>query len=143
MNSKPLDFLVQHKDKEVTGSPSPFMDWLKPTVVLAEKGKLIFRYTVRKEMTNPFGTLHGGVTAAIIDDVIGASLITFGEPSFYITINLAIDYFGSAREGDVILAETFLIKKGKQITNATCEIWNDDRTKLLAKGYTNLLKQDL
>lgn len=142
MNSNPLNFLIQHKDRVVKNSPSPFMDWLMPTVLSAEQGKLIFQYTVRKEMTNPFGTLHGGVTAAIVDDVIGASLITYGESSYYITVNLAIDYFGAAKEGDVILAETFINKKGKQITNATCEIWNKDRTKLLAKGYTNLLKQD-
>ncbi|MFV8343472.1 PaaI family thioesterase [Flavobacterium sp. XS2P39] len=143
MNQEPLNFLIQHKDKVVTNSPSPFMDWLMPTVVFAEKGKLIFQYKIRKEMTNPFGTLHGGVTAAIMDDAIGASLITYGEPSFYITVNLAIDYFGTAKEGDLIISETFIIKKGKQITNASCEIWNNDKTKLLARGYTNLLKQDL
>lgn len=143
MNQEPLNFLIQHKDKVVRNSPSPFMDWLMPTVVFAEKGKLIFQYKIRKEMTNPFGTLHGGVTAAIMDDAIGASLITYGEPSFYITVNLAIDYFGTAKEGDLIISETFIIKKGKQITNASCEIWNNDKTKLLARGYTNLLKQDL
>jgi acyl-coenzyme A thioesterase 13 len=143
MNPEPLNFLINHEDKVITNSPSPFMDWLQPTVLLAEKGKLIFQYKVRKEMTNPFGTLHGGVTAAIMDDVIGASLITYGEPNFYITVNLAIDFFGTAKESDIIIAETFITKKGKQITNASCEIWNNDRTKLLAKGYTNLLKQDL
>ncbi|MNT21172.1 Thioesterase superfamily protein [compost metagenome] len=94
-------------------------------------------------MTNPFGTLHGGVTAAIMDDAIGASLITYGEPNFYITVNLAIDYFGTAKEGDIITAETFITKKGKQITNASCEIWNNNRTKLLAKGCSNLIKQHI
>jgi acyl-coenzyme A thioesterase 13 len=141
MDSQALNFLVHHKNKVVTNSPSPFMDWLMPTVLLAEKGKLIFQYKVRKEMTNPFGTLHGGVIAAIIDDVIGASLITFGEPFFYITLNLVIDYFSSAKENDSIIAETSIIKKGNQITNAQCEIWNADKSKLLAKGYTSLLKK--
>lgn len=143
MSSDPLNFLIQHKDKVVKNSPSPFMDWLMPTVVSAEKGKLIFQYKIRKEMTNPFGTLHGGVTAAIMDDAIGASLITYGEPNFYITVNLAIDYFGTAKENDIIIAETFITKKGKQITNASCEIWNNNRTKLLAKGCSNLIKQHI
>ncbi|RYZ80972.1 MAG: PaaI family thioesterase [Proteobacteria bacterium] len=119
------------------------MNWLQPKVVSVEHGKLVFSHAIRPEMTNPFGTLHGGVTAAIIDDAIGATLISFGEPFHYVTVNLTIDYFASARSGDVILAETNIIKKGKTIVNAEGSIWNDDRTKLLARGYTNLIKTEI
>nr|WP_246282430.1 hypothetical protein [Flavobacterium agri] len=38
------------------------------------------------------------------------------------------------------MAETKINKKGKTVVNAECEIWNEDKSKLLAKGYTNLLK---
>ncbi|MEL1245570.1 PaaI family thioesterase [Flavobacterium sp. DGU11] len=116
------------------------MNWLRPVIAAVEDGSLTFEYTVRKEMTNPFGTLHGGVTAAMIDDAIGATLISYGEPYFYMSINLIVDYFSPAREGDVVIAKTDILKKGSQISNAQCEIWNKDRTKLIAKGYTNLLK---
>ncbi|MBA9073999.1 uncharacterized protein (TIGR00369 family) [Flavobacterium gossypii] len=143
MNNEAFLFLKQHIGKEVTQSPSPFMNWLKPKMVSVEEGKLSFEYTIRKEMTNPFGTMHGGVIGAIIDDAIGATLISYGEPHFYVTINNVIDYFASAKENDVIISETAINKKGKTIVNAQCEIWNKDRTKLLAKGYTNLLKTDI
>jgi len=143
MNNEAFLFLKQHIGKEVTESPSPFMNWLKPKMVSVEEGKLSFEYTIRKEMTNPFGTMHGGVIGAIIDDAIGATLISYGEPHFYVTINNVIDYFASAKENDVIISETAINKKGKTIVNAQCEIWNKDKTKLLAKGYTNLLKTDI
>lgn len=143
MNNEAFLFLKQHIGKEVTQSPSPFMNWLKPKMVSVEEGKLSFEYTIRKEMTNPFGTMHGGVIGAIIDDAIGATLISYGEPHFYVTINNVIDYFASAKENDVIISETAINKKGKTIVNAQCEIWNKDKTKLLAKGYTNLLKTDI
>ncbi|MCY1505507.1 Thioesterase superfamily protein [compost metagenome] len=143
MNNEAFLFLKQHIGKEVTQSPSPFMNWLKPKMVSVEEGKLSFEYTIRKEMTNPFGTMHGGVIGAIIDDAIGATLISYGEPHFYVTINNVIDYFASAKENDVIISETAINKKGKTIVNAQCEIWNKERTKLLAKGYTNLLKTDI
>lgn len=136
-------FLKQFIGKEVQNSPSPFMNWLRPVMVSVEEGRLVFQYTVRNEMTNPFKTLHGGITAAMIDDAIGATLISLGESNFYVTINLAIDYFAAAKENDVILAETSIIKKGKTIVNAQCEIWNEDRSKLLAKGYTNLIKTEI
>jgi acyl-coenzyme A thioesterase 13 len=143
LDTKEAAFLRQFIGKEVVGSPSPFMNWLRPTMLKVQEGSLAFQYTVRPEMTNPFGTLHGGITAAMIDDAIGATLIVYGEPVFHVTINLAIDYFAAAKEGDVIIAETQLIKKGRQIVNAGCDIWNHDRSKLLAKGYTNMLRTEI
>ena len=129
--------------KEFSASPSPFMLWLKPIVLSAECGKLAFQYTVRHEMTNPIKGLHGGVTAAIMDDIIGATMFSLNEEHFYTTVNNVIDYFSPAREGDLIIAETNIIRKGKQIVNAQCEIWNADKTRLIARGYSNLLKTTL
>jgi len=143
MFSKAAEYLKSHIGKEITDSPSPFMAWLKPVILAVEDGSLTFQHTIRKEMTNPFGTLHGGITAAIIDDAIGATLISYGEPYFYVSVNLVVDYLSAAREGDVILAQTSIIKKGSQIVNAQCEVWNADRSKLIAKGYTNLLKTEI
>ncbi|MBL7932850.1 MAG: PaaI family thioesterase [Bacteroidia bacterium] len=119
------------------------MLWLKPTVEHAEKGRLIFSYLIRKEMTNPMKGLHGGVTAAIMDDIIGATMITFEEEFFYTTLNNVVDYFAPAFENEKILAETKVIKKGKQIVNVQCEIWNENKTRLIARGYSNLLKTEL
>lgn len=72
--SNHLEILQSFKGKEFTESPSPFMKWLKPKVLDVEPGYVSMEYRVRKEMTNPIGTLHGGVTAAIIDDIIGAAM---------------------------------------------------------------------
>ncbi len=138
-----LNVLQSFIGKEFTASPSPFMHWLKPIVLSAESGKLAFRYTVRKEMTNPIAGLHGGVTAAIMDDIIGATMFSLNEEHFYTTVNNVIDYFSPAREGDLIIAETNIIRKGKQIVNTQCEIWNADKTRLIARGYSNLLKTTL
>ncbi|KGO87267.1 thioesterase [Flavobacterium rivuli WB 3.3-2 = DSM 21788] len=143
MDSIEATFLKTHIGKEISGSPSPFMNWLKPVILSVDEGSLAFQYTVRHEMTNPFGTLHGGITAAMIDDAIGATLIAYGEPYFHVTVNLAIDYFAAAKEGDVIIAHTQVIKKGRQLVNAQCDVWNEDRTRLLAKGYTNLIKTEI
>lgn len=137
-----LEALQSFIGKEFTASPSPFMLWLRPIVISAEQGKLSFQYTVRKEMMNPAGTLHGGVTAAIIDDIIGATMFSFNEDYFYTTINNVIDYFASSKENDTIIAVTLVIKKGKQIVNVQCEIWNAGKDRLIARAYSNLLKTD-
>lgn len=143
MNTKEAAMLRQFIGKTVQGSPSPFMNWLQPVILKVEEGSLAFQYTVRPEMANPFGTLHGGVTAAIIDDAMGATLIAYGEDVFHVTVNLSVDYFAAARVGDVIIAETSVQKRGRQIVNIHCDVRNEDKTKLLAKGYSNLIKTSI
>ncbi|UKB84203.1 PaaI family thioesterase [Chryseobacterium sp. MEBOG06] len=138
-----MDRLTQLKQfigKEFDQSPSPFMKWLNPIVLSVEEGQLEFQYTVRAEWLNPIGNLHGGVTAAIIDDVIGATMFSLNENSFITTINNVIDYFSTAKENDNIVAETKIIKRGRQFVNAQCEIWNADKTRLIARGTSNLFK---
>jgi acyl-coenzyme A thioesterase 13 len=134
-----LESLKTFIGKEFTASPSPFMLWLKPVVLAAEKGKLSFRYMVRREWINSMGILHGGVTAGIIDDVVGATVSSLNEDFFYTTLNNVIDYFAPAKENDMLIADTQIVKKGKQIINVQCELWNADKTRLIARGYSNLL----
>lgn len=135
-----LEQLKRFIGKEFTQSPSPFMKWLNPIVLSVEEGHLEFQYKVRPEWLNPIGNLHGGVTAAIIDDIIGATMFSLNENSFITTINNVIDYFSTAKENDNIVAETIIIKRGKQFVNAQCEIWNADKTRLIARGTSNLFK---
>ena len=135
-----VEQLKQFIGKEFTASPSPFMRWLNPIVISAEEGHLEFQYTVRPEWLNPMGNLHGGVTAAIFDDVIGATMFSLNEKTFIVTINNSIDYFSTAKENDNIVAETKIIKRGKQFVNAECEIWNADKSRLIARGTSNLFK---
>ncbi|PIF30784.1 uncharacterized protein (TIGR00369 family) [Flavobacterium sp. 9] len=138
-----LQELQNHIDKEFTASPSPFMLWMRPVVIAAEEGSVTFKYLIREEMSNPIKTLHGGVTAAIADDCIGATMFSYNENSFYVTINLVVDYFAPAKIGDTIFAKTSVIKKAKQLVNAQCEIWNEDHTRLIARATSNMLKTDL
>ncbi|WP_294274508.1 PaaI family thioesterase [uncultured Chryseobacterium sp.] len=135
-----LEILRSFTGKEFTASPSPFMRWLNPVVLSAEEGEVAFQYTVRAEWLNPMGNLHGGVTAAIVDDSIGATMFTLNEKNFIVTVNNSIDYFSTAKENDHIIAETKIIKRGKQFVNAQCEIWNADKTRLILRGTSNLFK---
>jgi uncharacterized protein (TIGR00369 family) len=138
-----LQVLQDHINREFTASPSPFMLWMRPIVLAAEEGTVTFKYVIREEMSNPIQSLHGGVTAAIADDCIGATMFSLNEETFYTTINLVVDYFAPAHVGDTILAKTLIIKKGRQMVNAQCEIWNADQTRLIARATSNLFKTNV
>jgi len=125
--------------KEITNSPSNYMNWLKPTLISAERGELHCSYVVRKEMTNPYSILHGGITAGIIDDLIGATVYILGLSGRYTTVNNNIDYFAPAAEGDIITAKTAIVKQGRSIINLQCEVFLPSKNRLIAKGYSNML----
>lgn len=137
-----VEILQKYIGKEFENSPSPFMQWLRPIILSVEEGKLTFQYTVRREWLNPAGNLHGGMAAGIVDDIIGATIFTLGDTGFYSTINNAIDYFATARENDILLAETQIIKRGRNIVNVECVIWNADKSKMLVRGTSNLWKME-
>lgn len=136
-------FLYDQIGKDASQSPSPLMRWLNPTLVKVEEGALEFSYVVREEMTNPLKVLHGGATAALIDDALGATIFTLGRSYLYTTVNLAVDYFSTAKAGDTIIAKTAMVKEGNKIMNAQCEVWNADKSRLIARGYSNLIKTDI
>jgi len=134
-----LNILRQSLGSVIDSSPSNYMNWLAPVLIKAENGMLICSYTIRREMTNPYQILHGGVTAGIIDDLIGATIYTMGLDSRFTTVSNYIDYFAPAAEGDEIIAETAVVKKGRTIINLQCEVFLPSKKRLIAKGYSNML----
>jgi uncharacterized protein (TIGR00369 family) len=138
-----LAFFKSKVGKDSTGSISPLMQWMNPTLISAEEGKLEYQHVVRPEMTNPMHILHGGISAAMIDDAIGATVYSLNNSHMYTTVNLTIDYFAPAKVGDVLIAESKIIKKGNQIMNASCILWNHDKSRMIAKGQSNLIKTNI
>src|SRR5689334_5629278 len=62
---------------------------------------------------NSRGLLHGGVLAALCDNVMGLSLATMlrGEANV-VTISLALDYLDSARIGDLMTIVPRVVRAG-------------------------------
>ncbi len=125
--------------KEITNSPSAVSNWLRPIFTLVEKGHIIAEYTVRQEMTNAAGKLHGGIIACIIDDLMGTTVFTLDRDFFMSTINLSIDYLFGGQLGDVVLAHCEITREGKNIVNVTCKLYNKATQKLIAHGTSNLV----
>lgn len=137
MENDRLEFVKKFIGQPFTESPSPFAHWLRGTVVEVEKNSVAFQFTVRKEMTNPVGTLHGGVIAAMIDDCMGVTFFVMGLENFYPTINLYVDFFNPVGEGKTILVRTHVVKQGKTIINMKAEVLSE-RQKLVAQATSNL-----
>ena len=119
---------------------SPYGRWIAGKLISAEYGKVSFEIEVRDDMTNPLQMLHGGATAGIVDEVIGIAVFSMGRENFYSTINLVIDYFASAKLGDIVLATATIVKPGNNIVNVKCDIWDITQKRLLVTSSSNLMK---
>lgn len=122
---------------------SPFGNWLGGVLTHYEKGRIIKEYTIRHEMTNALGTLHGGATASILDEIIGATLVSLEFTHLKTTINLVVDYFYPAYEGQVLTATGIMIKEGKKISHLQGELHFKENGKLLARAVTNMFTTDI
>jgi len=142
MENTVLTRLISLKGKPFSESPSLFGRWLGGTLTEVERGSMTFSFEIRPDMTNPLGTLHGGVTAGIIDDIIGLTAATFGQENFYVTVNLSIDYLSGAKVGDIIVAHSQTIREGRNISNIECVVKHKDG-KIIAKGTSNMMKTEI
>lgn len=132
-----IEWLKNQVGKDTTVSPSPFARWLKGTLLEVERGAVKVAFEVRPEMTNPMGILHGGVIAGVLDDILGMAALTLNNTHFFTTINLSTDYLASAKVGEKVIAQSKIVRNGKQVIHAEGELWSENG-KLLAKATTNL-----
>jgi len=124
--------------RKIDGGP-PFTTWLDGRIVSCNPGEMEILYTVRPEMANPTGLLHGGMQAAMIDDLIGMTSTTLGEEGFMLTIDLHINFLDKVKVGQTVKARAKFIRSGRQIAHAVCEII-DEEGSVVARGESNLLK---
>lgn len=134
--------MVEHYKKfigqYVTMAPSPFSNWLRGKILDISESGISLEFEVREEMTNPVKMLHGGMIAAIMDDMIGMTIFVTGIKNFYASVNLHVDFISNVRVGSKVVAKTQFIKKGQKVILAECCLYGPD-DKLLARGTSNLV----
>ena len=126
--------------KKLEGAP-PFTEWLDGRIVSCDVGEIEMTFKVRPEMSNPTGLLHGGMQAAIIDDLIGMTSATLGEEGFMLTIDLHVNFLGKIKVGETVKARAKIVRSGRRIAHAVCEIL-DEEGNIVGRGDSNLVKTE-
>ncbi|WP_460949850.1 PaaI family thioesterase [Spirosoma daeguense] len=138
-NTSRLEFFRSQIGQSLSKSISPFGRWLNGTILAVDYGRLVIEFLVREELTNPAGILHGGASAAILDDLVGTMVFSLGRPYAYTSVNLSVDYLHAARIDSVVTATAELIREGKNIIHCEGRIESADG-KIIAKCATNLIQ---
>lgn len=134
-----LAFFHSQIENSLSQSPSPLGRWLNGTLKEVGDGLMTVEFLIREEMTNPMGVLHGGVAAAMMDDVVGMMVYALGREYGYTSVNLNCDFLSSARAGEILTVQAQVIRAGKNVIHCECRIINVDG-KIIAKTATNLIQ---
>lgn len=116
--------------------PSKLTVWLGGKFTAVDEGTVTMEFTVRDDMLNPLGSMHGGIMSLLIDEVMGAAVFSLGLKDFYTNINLSLDFMRSAKKGEVISVVAQPVKIGRRVLTMSSEIYNSS-DKLIASGSAN------
>jgi len=86
--------------------------WMGISPVTLEEGHCIIEMTVKKDMLNGFGILHGGIAYAFADSAFAFASNSYGRVS--VSINGSMSFAKSAIEGDILVAEAKALKVGNK-----------------------------
>lgn len=105
-----------------------------------DEGRVQFSLAARPDMTNPIGSLHGGVCATLLDSVMGCAVHTALEAGVgYGTLELKVNYIRSVpTDGRRITGYGKTIHVGRRTATAEGEI-RDEAGKLIAHGTTTCI----
>ena len=134
-----LKFIKENfEGKLVEESRSPAGNWLQFTLEKIEKGSATISLEVKHEMTNPYGNIHGGMMALVMDEVIGWAVVSLDMNANYTSLNLNVDFLYAIKQGDRLRATANVVRAGKKIIHVECRIESMEGT-LLGKASSNLI----
>ncbi len=117
---------------------SPFFQHLSMPVRQIGPGSSVVELEIGREHLNPFGGLHGGVYAALIDTAAyWAVYAELEEDLGLISVDLRVDFLAPASEGRVITRGR-RIKLGKTMCLAEATAF-DRNDKWLAHGISKMM----
>ncbi|XP_063155056.1 acyl-coenzyme A thioesterase 13 isoform X1 [Candoia aspera] len=117
-------------------SESPGFDRVVNTmkVISASPGKVVCEMKVEEQHTNRGGTLHGGLTATLVDIVSTAALLHTERGAPGVSVDMNISYMSSAKIGEEILITAEVLKQGKTLGFANVNLTNKATGRLIAQG---------
>ena len=101
--------------------------------VLMQDGQAEMSWTPTPDMANPFGSVHGGIIATIIDEVTGAAVMSSIEAGSAPTVSMNVDYLHAIPIGGTYTAVGEIVRMGRAMAIADARILNEEG-KMLARG---------
>jgi len=117
----------------------PFNDLLGLRLVRFHPDGVSIGCTVRPELRNASGVLHGGVSATLADVAVGVALSRhLGRPRAATTAEMKINYLRPVSAGKVT-ARARLVRVGRNLCTARVDIFDDRRQQVAIALVTYMI----
>lgn len=117
---------------------TPYYKTISMELLDLDRGKAIMVVHCARKHINPFGTVHGGALASVIDASCGlAVMYHLKEGEDAITISMHVDFVAPMLQGD-ITAQARMIQRGKRLARAEA-VLTDKSGRLVAKGHASFI----
>jgi acyl-CoA thioesterase len=107
-----------------------FSQWLGIEVLEIKEGYSRIRMTVRKEMVNGFGIVHGGIPFSLADSAF--AFACNNRDNLSVALDTSINFLKAVSVGDVLQAEANELHNGKSTGLYSIQITNE-RSELVAQ----------
>lgn len=117
----------------------PFAKLLGIELESYDSGVAVLAMSLREELKQNNGVVHGGVIASLIDTATAMAIITILELDERVTtVDLTISYLRPLTSGR-ITAEAKVLRAGKRILSTSAEVFTPDG-KVAATGLSTYIK---
>jgi acyl-CoA thioesterase len=104
-----------------------------------EEGRARLSLEVKRQHLQLAGVMHGGAIATIIDTAVAFAIVGASEPNArFTTIEMKVNYLSAIQEGRIV-ADAKLIRDGRRIVVAECDVF-DSNGRLAAKGLLTYMR---
>ena len=105
----------------------------------AEKGVARAAYDTTQALSNRYGAIHGGMTAAIMDDIIAlAAGLTIEWGQITPTLEMKVNYIAQGKPGTRLIAEARTVRRGGTVIFLEADL-KDETGKLIATASSTVM----
>ncbi len=117
----------------------PFNRLIGMRLMDMKDGEATINLTVREEVKQPHGLLHGGATATLIDTAMAFAVITkLTREEKASTVDLNVHYLRPVKSGEIKCIAK-IVKAGKRLFTVSAEVFNDEN-KIVATALSTYSK---
>lgn len=126
MSLTPLDSVNACWSRISKGSPVYNFFFSNIQIVSAEKGSMLARLEIGPNHINSKSTLHGSVSATIVDWAGGMAIASHGLEQTGLSTDIHVTYVSTAKQGDVLSIEGKTSKMGRNMGFTTVTIYKGE-----------------
>ena len=123
-------------------TPTALLLNMQVEAVDQDAGTIRMCFDIGEDLSNPNGTVQGGIVAAMLDDAAAYAAIAFARRKIFVpTLEMKVSFFAGARAGR-LYAEGRCVKFGKSIAYMEADLLDEDG-RLLARLSATGAPRDL